>query len=147
MLTSKMHAPYKIDNGICHAYCGLHVGKLQVVFELAVCFQLPHHSTSCSDEQGFARHSRNDVFKLLSRDMEALSGMLGKSRYITGDKPCPQDCAVFAVLDVYLNSKIIEKDPLRDLVLKHDNLVSYVSNMQKELYPEDNPSQFKRYKI
>lgn len=75
--------------------------------------------------------------------MEALSNLLGNSKYITGDKPCPEDCAVFAVLDIYLNSKVIGSDPLRDMVMKYENLTTYVGNIQKELYPSDNPSKFR----
>lgn len=79
--------------------------------------------------------------------MEALSGILGNSKYITGDEPCPEDCAVFAVLDIYMNSKIIEDDPLHNLVMKHENLVTYVKNIEMELYPEDNPSKFRAHPL
>lgn len=75
--------------------------------------------------------------------MAALSGILGQSKYITGNAPCVGDCVVFAVLDLYLNSKLIDDDPLHDLIVKYDNLVSYVNSLQKELYPEDKPSSFK----
>lgn len=74
-----------------------------------------------------------------------MSGILGNSKYIIGDKPYPEDCTLFSVLDVYLNSKMIENDLLHSLIVKYDNLVSNVNNMQKELYPENKPSKFKEH--
>lgn len=85
--------------------------------------------------------------QLMNRSLSALSGILGKSKYITGDELCPEDSAVFAVLDPFLNSKVIAKDPMRDLVLKYENLVSYVNNIRDKLYPEDNPSKFRAHML
>lgn len=100
----------------------------------------------CFVVKGFGKHSRKDVITLLETSVEALSGLLGTSNYITGDEPCPQDCIVFAILDLYLNSKVIQNDPLRILVMKYLNLVSYVKRIEKEYFPEDNPSGFRMEK-
>lgn len=90
--------------------------------------------------QGFARHSKKDVITLLDTSVEALSGILGTSEYITGDELCPEDCVVFAVLDLFLNGKINEDDPLHFMVAKRPNLVSYVKRIQKLYFPKDSPS-------
>lgn len=81
------------------------------------------------------------MFKLLDSSLKALSGILGKNKYITGKQPCPADCSIFGVLDSYLNFAL-EPNPLGDLAKKYPNLITYLDNMKNTYFPEENPSKF-----
>lgn len=91
--------------------------------------------------QGFGRHSEKDVLKLLDKSLAALSGIIGKNKYINGSEPCPEDCSVFGVLDAFLNAKM-KVDLLYDLASKYPNLVAYIDNMKETYFPDDNKSKF-----
>jgi hypothetical protein len=40
--------------------------------------------------------------ELCSKDLRAISGILGKNEFILGNKPCQDDCGIFGVLAVVL---------------------------------------------
>lgn len=91
--------------------------------------------------QGTGRHSQKDILKLTDRSLGALSGILGNNKFITGDKPCPQDAIVFSTIDNMLNTRYVD-DPIKPIAQKYPNLVSYLENFTETYFPEDNPSQF-----
>ncbi|GMH41114.1 hypothetical protein BSKO_09024 [Bryopsis sp. KO-2023] len=91
--------------------------------------------------QGFGRHSKKDVYKLLDDSLSALSDIIGENKFLTGGTPCPEDASVFGVLDNYLNQGL-ENDSLKELASKYPNLSVYVENMREAYFPGDNPSKF-----
>ncbi|CAL8096531.1 unnamed protein product [Orchesella dallaii] len=48
--------------------------------------------------QGIARHSEDDIVQIISDDLRALSKVLGNKKFILGDEPCEDDCAIFGEL-------------------------------------------------
>jgi len=49
-------------------------------------------------KQGLYRHTRAEVTEMMKRDLRAVSKILGKKKYICGDEPCEDDCAIFGIL-------------------------------------------------
>ncbi|GMH41048.1 hypothetical protein BSKO_08958 [Bryopsis sp. KO-2023] len=92
-------------------------------------------------KQGFGRHSEPDVRKLFDASLCAISDILGENKYITGEEPCPEDAAVFGVLDNFVKP-VIEGVPTVEQIEKYPNLVAYVENMKNTFFPESNPSKF-----
>lgn len=93
-------------------------------------------------KQGLGRHSEKDILKLTDKTLSALSAIIGSNKFITGDKPCPEDAIVFSILDNILRTRF-EDDPVKPLAQKYSNLTSYLDNFEKVYFPEANPSQFK----
>lgn len=48
--------------------------------------------------QGIARHSEEQVTQIISDDLRALSRILGNKKFLLGDEPCEDDCAIFGEL-------------------------------------------------
>ena len=45
--------------------------------------------------QGIGRHDQNEINQFIVDDLKTLSAILGENKYILGDTPCEDDCAVF----------------------------------------------------
>ena len=58
------------------------------------------------------------------KDFEAISNILGKEKFLMGEKPCTADASVFGFLHCILNCGI--ETPLAEIVRDHKNLVEYV---------------------
>lgn len=54
--------------------------------------------TSMAWTQGLGRHSESDVLEIMKNCLKSLSKILGKKRFLLGDYPCEDDCAVFGQL-------------------------------------------------
>ncbi|XP_076467681.1 failed axon connections homolog isoform X1 [Babylonia areolata] len=48
--------------------------------------------------QGMGRHSQEEVMQIARKDLTALSDYLGTKKFLMGDQPCEEDCAVFGQL-------------------------------------------------
>lgn len=84
--------------------------------------------------QGFGRHSLDEVADLAGRSFAALSEILGDHAYITGERICGADATLFAGLAAVLTPFF--DTPVRDALLRHENLVAYVERMMARFYPE-----------
>lgn len=47
---------------------------------------------------GIGRHSEEDIVHMASDDLRAVSRILGNKKFILGDEPCEDDCAIFGEL-------------------------------------------------
>ncbi|KAK3087181.1 hypothetical protein FSP39_002749 [Pinctada imbricata] len=54
--------------------------------------------TKCAYAHGIGRHSQEDVYGIMKEDLTNLSNFLGKKKFLLGDQPCEDDCAVFGIL-------------------------------------------------
>ncbi|CAL8096548.1 unnamed protein product [Orchesella dallaii] len=48
--------------------------------------------------QGIGAHSREEIEGIVSKNLRAVSSLLGDKKYILGDMPCQDDCAIFGQL-------------------------------------------------
>lgn len=48
--------------------------------------------------QGIGRHDKDTVVAIMKKDLEIVSTLLGKKKFILGDEPCEEDCAIFGFL-------------------------------------------------
>ena len=83
--------------------------------------------------QGVGRHAREEIYKLGTADMRALSDLLGDNRWFFGtDEP--------TLLDLWAHAFVAEivvppiPSPLRDATLALPNLCAHVERVQSRLY-------------
>ncbi|KAL8563975.1 hypothetical protein ACOMHN_025306 [Nucella lapillus] len=86
--------------------------------------------------QGIGRHSMEEVNEVARKDLTAISNFLGsKKKFLMGDQPCEEDCAVFGQLSqLYYNmpgsavSAMIKADFPR--------VVDYCDRMKDSFWPD-----------
>ncbi|KAL8583415.1 hypothetical protein ACOMHN_057871 [Nucella lapillus] len=84
--------------------------------------------------QGTGRHSPADVRQIARKDLTALSDFMGSKKFLMGNKPCEQDCALFGMLShLYwqmpstINTIFTEEFP---------QLVAYCERMKETFWPD-----------
>jgi len=82
---------------------------------------------------GIGRHTIDEKNLLASRCIEALAQVLGSNKYVMGDQPCGADATLFAFVAGSL-PKVFES-PLRDKLVRMDNLMAYHECMMAEFFP------------
>ena len=48
--------------------------------------------------QGIGGHANEDIIEIISKDLRAVSKILGTKKFILGDEPCFEDAAIFGQL-------------------------------------------------
>jgi glutathione S-transferase len=81
--------------------------------------------------QGTVRHSRDEIYALGARDLDALATLLGDRPYMMGDKPTSLDATATGWLINILQAPIESR--LKADAAKHANLVAYAERMRKML--------------
>lgn len=51
-----------------------------------------------ADAQGIGLHSRKEIEEFVSKNLRAVSSLLGNKKFILGETPCQDDCAIFGSL-------------------------------------------------
>lgn len=83
---------------------------------------------------GIGRHTHDEIIALGDRSLLALSELLGRQRYLFGDRPVGVDATAFGLLAAVLTPFFPSQ--LRDRVLEYPNLVAYVERMMRLHYPD-----------
>lgn len=82
--------------------------------------------------QGVARHSREEIIKLLSDDLRAVSVLLGEKKYFAGDRASSIDATMYGfMIQQYY---VPWKTPVHELAESLPNLKNYCERMKKEFW-------------
>lgn len=83
---------------------------------------------------GMGRHSEPEIYEIGNRDLSALSDFLGNKPFFMGAKATTLDAAAYGLLSrlLYDNSQ----SPLKEKVLKLDNLQLFCQRVRAEFYTE-----------
>ncbi len=81
--------------------------------------------------QGTLRHSRDEVYAIGLRDIDALATLLGSGSYMLGDKPTSLDATAAGWLINILHAPL--ETPLKAGTARHANLVAYADRMRERL--------------
>ncbi len=88
-------------------------------------------------EQGMARNTKQEVEKLASDDLKALSTHLGQKAFFFGNEPTVLDCSVFGVLCMVLAGMPDDDIILRKLVEEElTNLKGHFERMKEKYWPD-----------
>ncbi|UJR78336.1 Glutathione S-transferase [Sandaracinus amylolyticus] len=87
--------------------------------------------------QGTGRHTKDEIVAFAKRDIDALSGILGESEYLLGDRPSSYDATVYAFCEGMLGF------PHPSGVLEHartkTNLVAYRARVRARWFADLGP--------
>ncbi len=83
-------------------------------------------------EQGFARHSHEEIMHLTQLQLQALSDLLGEQTYFMGQSPTTLDASCYGFLAQMILADI--DNPYNELAKKHPNLVNYCHRMHNQYY-------------
>ena len=81
--------------------------------------------------QGTLRHSRDEIYAIGGRDVDALATLLGDRPYIFGDRPTSLDASAAGFLVNILKAPL--ETGLKTRTAKHANLVAYADRMLAKL--------------
>jgi len=84
---------------------------------------------------GIGRHSDEEIKDFICEDLTAISKLLGDKKYIFGDTMTTTDCSLFGHLAQFHYVKLPEYPHQEFLRDKCPNLVNFVENIEKELWP------------
>jgi len=83
--------------------------------------------------QGIGRHQPDEIYRIGTADIAALSQLLGDGPYFLGAQPTSVDAAGYAFLANILDVPL--EVPLRQAVRDHANLPAYCARMRARYYP------------
>ncbi len=79
--------------------------------------------------QGIGRHSPAEILKMATKDLDAIAILLANNTYILGNQPTSIDATAFGFLENLVRNPF--EGLLKDLGLKHKNIVDYCERMRK----------------
>lgn len=84
---------------------------------------------------GIGRHSNEEIYKIGSDDIRAISHFLGNKEFMMGDKPTVIDCCLFGFIIQITNVPI--KFPMREVIHNEcKNILSFVERMKSSYWPD-----------
>lgn len=86
-------------------------------------------------EQGYGRHTREELDQIMTEDMEAISQQLGSKEFMMGPDPTELDCVMFGQLAEFkwnLHSSLASKLVTDDF----PNLSAYCERMKTRYWPD-----------
>lgn len=84
--------------------------------------------------QGMGRHSRDEVHHIFEKDVKAFSDFLGSKRFMLGDNPCQEDCAVFGQLSQFYWQSFGSKSG--EIIRKYKNVCEYCERMKTKFWSD-----------
>jgi hypothetical protein len=85
--------------------------------------------------QGLGRHEKEEVRSMALKCLESISDILGKGKFLMGDRQCDEDCALFG-FSTWMLYCVPEDNYLNKSVKKFDNIVDHQRRI-RELYWKD----------
>ncbi|XP_077990334.1 failed axon connections homolog [Glandiceps talaboti] len=84
---------------------------------------------------GMGRHSEEEIYSIAEKDIRALSVFLGDKKFMFGDEPCQEDCAIFGQLAQVVWQ--LSGSP-QEVLVKGDckNLEGYCCRMRERFWPD-----------
>ncbi len=87
-----------------------------------------------NDGHGMGRHTREEILAFAVEDFTALSVLLGKKKFMFGDKPTSIDATVFGAMEGAINASI--DSAYRDEARKFINLVEYCERFKQQVFSD-----------
>ena len=83
---------------------------------------------------GIGRHKHQQIYLFADNDITALANFLGKNTYFFGEKATLLDHCTYSHIASLIHSP--ESCPLKQSVLKHENLIKHYQRMMHNFFPE-----------
>jgi glutathione S-transferase len=85
-------------------------------------------------QQGLGRHTADEVYRLGTEDLRAVSDVLGDKPFFLGEKPTTVDTTLYAYMANLLETPV--QCATKDFGLSRKNLVAYCQRMRARFFPE-----------
>jgi len=83
-------------------------------------------------EQGIGRHTSGEIYQIAERNLVALSDFLCDKPFFMGSEPTKLDATAYAFLANILQAELDSE--LKNIAMKHENLLAYCIRMQQRYY-------------
>lgn len=84
---------------------------------------------------GIGRHSKEEIYSIAENNLRAVSQLLGKKKFVMGNKPCLLDAAVFGLVSVFLWN--VPNSPQAKLIRSElKNLEAHCYAIREDYYPD-----------
>jgi glutathione S-transferase len=113
----------------------VYFGKLPPVVKQILPRVLRKRTIRSMTGHGMAKHTKDEVYEIGCRDIQALSDFLGDKEFFMGDQPTILDAAAHATIANLI--KVPMDSPLRTKATELANLVSFSDRMTAKFYPEE----------
>ncbi len=50
------------------------------------------------DQNGIGKHTRSEIYQMTEDDIRTVATVLGNKKFMGGDVPCEEDCAIFGMV-------------------------------------------------
>ena len=95
---------------------------------------------------GMGRHSEEELYGIVKKDMLAVSNILGQKKFLFGEKPCLADVALFAF--IVSGCWDCPASPFADLISSElQNLDQHAHRMKELYYPDWDEIMSKKAKV
>jgi len=85
-------------------------------------------------QAGMGRHSKQEIFALAKKDLDALATLLGDQPFILGAEPHSIDACVASFVGA--SWLIPWQNPITQHIKQHENLLQYYQRMAERFFPE-----------
>ena len=78
------------------------LGVMPIPLKYVMTWLVSYHITQSLWSHGIGRHSEEEIYSIAEKDLRAASQLLGKKKFVMGNKPCLLDAALFGLVAVFL---------------------------------------------
>lgn len=78
------------------------LGVMPFPLRFVMSWLFSHHMGRSLWSHGIGRHSREEIYSIAEKDLRAVSQLLGKKKFVMGNKPCLLDAVMFGLVSVFL---------------------------------------------
>jgi glutathione S-transferase len=117
-----------------HIYPQVLLGELPPVIRPIVSFIARKQVRASLKGHGLGRHSREEIYALGKRDIDAIAAQLGSKDFVLGAKPSSADAAVYPILHGLLIPET--RSPLMNAIEAQPNLIAYVARCRDRWFAD-----------
>jgi len=127
------HSKWAVDTGFA-IYSAELFADMPAIIKLFVPSLVRKRAVASLHAQGIARHSQEEIDDIGSRDVEALSALLGDKKFFFGETPTSIDASVFGVLGNLMDGPF--ESGTRTAAVSKPNLRGYITNIRETYFAD-----------
>lgn len=111
------------------------LGVMPTPLNYVMSWLLSHHLQKSLWGHGIGRHSSEEIYSIAERDLRAVSELLGRKKFVMGNKPCLLDAVMFGLVSVFIWN--VPRSPQAKLIRSElKNLQEHCYNIREEYFPD-----------
>lgn len=111
------------------------LGVMPIPLKYVMSWLASHHMGRSLWSHGIGRHSREEIYGIAEKDLRAVSQLLGKKKFVMGNKPCLLDAALFGLVAVFLWN--VPHSPQAKLIRSElQNLEAHCYAIREDYFPD-----------